>query len=44
MSRLFAGITVLLISGQRGLSALLPDGRRVSGFVLSDGVFSPRWN
>lgn len=40
MSRLFAlDYRVLLISGNAVHRHLLPDGRRVSGFVLSDGVF-----
>ncbi|GLT23435.1 hypothetical protein GCM10007933_29010 [Zoogloea oryzae] len=40
MSRLFGrDYRVLLISGNAVHRHLLPDGRRVSGFVLSDGVF-----
>ncbi len=40
MSRLFGrDYRVLLISGNAVYRHLLPDGRRVSGFVLSDGVF-----
>ena len=40
MSRLFGrDYRVLLISGNAVYRHLLPDGHRVSGFVLSDGVF-----
>ena len=40
MSRLFArDYRILLISGNAVNEYALPDGRRVTGFVLSDGVF-----